>query len=198
MATLTGEALMDAVVESTGAILSGLFHEALATRLQAAIDAGITSNLALASILGSNAQILAAVPEGEDPIGFLVNEVADAKQADDPQDPGDGFIEAGIDGGGFNSPLSFDAGDGAYKFVDDAAVFNNVMIDNFSSDDVIAFQNASIDDYFFASEGTDVTISFNNDGTLNIIKLTGIISSDTLVYDQASFEAATGFDAFFS
>ena len=79
MATLTGRALLDQVLESTGATVSELFQEALATRLQAAIDAGITSNLALASVLGANAQILATVPDGEDPLDFLVDEVADAK-----------------------------------------------------------------------------------------------------------------------
>ncbi len=79
MATLTGRALLDQVLESTGATVSELFQEALATRLQAAIDAGITSNLVLASILGANAQILGTVPEGEDPLDFLIDEVADAK-----------------------------------------------------------------------------------------------------------------------
>ncbi len=103
-----------------------------------------------------------------------------------------------IDTGGLDSPVSFDAGGGAFKFIDDASVGGNVQINNFSSDDVISFINAAVSNYSFANEGEDVTISYNylDEGTMNVIKLTGVVSSDDLVYDLASFTDALGFDAF--
>jgi hypothetical protein len=53
-------------------------------------------------------------------------------------------------------------------------------------------------DYSFSNDGTDMHIIFNNQGTINTISLTGVVSSDALVYDQTSFTEAMGFDAFIS
>jgi hypothetical protein len=104
----------------------------------------------------------------------------------------------GIDTGTLTSPAIFDAADGAYNFVDDAAVAGNVTINNFTGDDIISFSNADESDYFFQSEDTDVTLSYNynDEGTMNVITLTGVVSSDALVYDLASFTDAVGFDSF--
>jgi hypothetical protein len=113
---------------------------------------------------------------------------------DDPPE----VITVGIDTGSLESPVTFDAADGAYNFQDNAAVAGNVKINNFSSDDIISFSNADVNDYSFQSENTDVTLSYNyNDsGIINIIELIGVVSSADLVFDQDSFVAAIGFDPF--
>lgn len=100
-----------------------------------------------------------------------------------------------IDAGTLHSPAVFDAGSDAFNFTDNVAVLTNVVIDNFTSDDIIT-TNAEDNDYSFANDGSDVYIIFNNQGTINAISLTGVVSSDALVSDQASFTAAIGFDAF--
>jgi len=108
------------------------------------------------------------------------------------------FTSVGIDTGTLETPAIFDAAAGAYDFVDDASVAGNVVINNFSSDDIISFFNADPGDYAFANEGTDVKLSYNynDEGIDNTILLTGVVSSDALVYDLSSFTAAIGFDPF--
>ena len=113
----------------------------------------------------------------------------------------DGLVsveEVAIDTGTMDSPEVIDAGNGAFAFTDDAAVFTNVVIHNFSSDDTININNAAVSDYGFVNEGADVSIlyNYNDEGIMNIIQLTGVVSSEDLVYDQASFTAAIGFYPF--
>jgi hypothetical protein len=58
--------------------------------------------------------------------------------------------------------------------------------------------NAGPEDYSFSNDGEDMYIIFNNQGTVNTISLTGVVTSDALVYDQTSFISAMGFDPFSS
>jgi hypothetical protein len=111
---------------------------------------------------------------------------------------GDDPTTVNIDTGTPESPVAFDASGGAYEYSDDAAVATHVEISGFGSDDTIAFSNADVDDYSFANDGTDVMISYNylDQGTMNVITLTGIVGNDALVYDLASFTDAIGFDPF--
>jgi hypothetical protein len=114
---------------------------------------------------------------------------------DDPSEP---VTDVDIDTTAFPTQADFDAAGGAYNFIDDAAVSNYAVIANFSADDTISFVNAEVDDYTFSNEGEDVTLSYNynDDGIMNVIKLTGVVSSDAMVYDLASFTEAVGFDPF--
>ncbi len=114
---------------------------------------------------------------------------------DDPSEP---FTDVDIDTIAFPTQADFDAAGGAYNFIDDAAFSNYAVIVNFSADDTILFVNAVVDDYTFSNEGEDVTLSYNyqDDGIMNVITLTGVVSNDALVYDLASFTDAVGFDAF--
>jgi hypothetical protein len=107
-------------------------------------------------------------------------------------------IDVDIDTAAFPTETDFDASGDAFNFIDDAAVSNYAVIDNFSADDTISFVNADMSDYAFSNEGEDVTLSYNyNDaGTMNVIELIGVVSSNDLVYDLASFTNALGFDAF--
>jgi hypothetical protein len=93
---------------------------------------------------------------------------------------------------------AIDAASGSINFTDDASVENNVVISNFTNDDQISVSNATAGDYAFTSNGTDMTITFNNTaaGIVNTIVLAGATGADQLVFDEASFEAAIGFDAF--
>jgi hypothetical protein len=103
-----------------------------------------------------------------------------------------------IDTGTDRIPVSFDAAGGNYQFMDDAAVSTFVVISNFSSDDTIIISNADVNEYSFFNEGEDVTLSYNynDEYIMNVIKLTGVVSNDALVYDFASFMDAVGFGAF--
>jgi hypothetical protein len=101
-----------------------------------------------------------------------------------------------VDTGTLETPVVLDAAQDAFNFTDDANVLTNVRIDNFTSDDSISITNAQESDYSFSNDGTDMHIIFNNEGTVNTISLTGVVSSDALVYDQDSFTAAMGFDPF--
>ncbi|MEE4362332.1 MAG: DUF4214 domain-containing protein [Desulfotignum sp.] len=102
-----------------------------------------------------------------------------------------------IDNGTLETPVVFDAAQDPFNFTDDADVLTSVRIDNFTSDDRITITNAQASDYSFANDGTDVRITFNNNqGTVNDINLIGVVSSEDLVHDLASFTAAIGFDVF--
>ncbi|HKK99986.1 MAG TPA: DUF4214 domain-containing protein [Desulfotignum sp.] len=103
-----------------------------------------------------------------------------------------------VDAGTLETPVVLDAAGDAFNFTDDADILTNVRINNFTSDDSISITNAQESDYSFSNDGTDMHIIFNNQGTVNTISLTGVVSSEDLVYDQASFTAAMGFDAFTS
>jgi hypothetical protein len=119
------------------------------------------------------------------------------QRIDSLADPSDSKTQISIDVGTLATPTVFDAGSDAFNFTDNAAVLTNVVINNFTSDDSIT-TNAEEIDYSFNNDGTDMLIIFNNQGTINDILLTGVVSSDAFVSDQASFTAAIGFDAFTS
>ncbi|MCA1794521.1 MAG: hypothetical protein LC660_11770 [Desulfobacteraceae bacterium] len=106
--------------------------------------------------------------------------------------------QVSIDTGTLENPAFFDAAEDAFNFTDDADVLTSVQIDNFTSDDRITITNAQESDYSFSNDGSDVHIIYNNQGMINTINLIGVVSSEDLVYDQASFTAAIGFDAFTS
>jgi hypothetical protein len=103
-----------------------------------------------------------------------------------------------VDTGTLENPVVFDAAQEAFTFTDDADILTNVRIDNFTSDDRITITNAQAGDYSFSNDGSDVHIIFNNQGTVNDISLIGVVGSEDLVHDLASFTAAIGFDVFTS
>jgi hypothetical protein len=100
------------------------------------------------------------------------------------------------DQGTLTDMASLDAASDSFQFTDDASVQNFVEIANFSTDDQIEVNGATEEQYEFFNDGADVNITFNNAGTINHIILTGVVSTNDLVYDEQTFEAAIGFDAF--
>lgn len=124
--------------------------------------------------------------------------VNDTSLTDGGNNGGGTKVDTSADLGTSAAAAALDAGTGALNLTDDATVENNVVISNFSSDDQISVSNATAGDYSFTSNGTDMTITFNNTaaGIVNTIVLAGATGADQLVFDEASFEAAIGFDAF--
>lgn len=110
-------------------------------------------------------------------------------------DSGSG-TQVSIDTGTLDTPVDLDAAGGAFIYTDDASVLTHVIIANFTADDRLSITNAQLEDYSFSNDGSDMHIIFNNQGTVNAISLTGVVSSDALVYDQTTFIAALGFDPF--
>jgi hypothetical protein len=211
MATMTGENLLNSIIESSGVEVNSLIRLTLSAKLQQMIDNGTYSKLAasiaisgfsttindatdineLSDVVETNAALIAAAAEGE------VDQIVFPPVGNGDDDPSD-FTAVDIDTGTLQSPADFDADNGAYNFVDDAAVAGSVVISNFSSDDKITLNNAEISDYEIQNDGADVILSynFNDEGIMNIINLAGVVSGDDLVYDQASLAAAIGFDVF--
>ncbi|MEJ6010518.1 Ig-like domain-containing protein [Novosphingobium aquae] len=72
-----------------------------------------------------------------------------------------------------------DAAAAAVNFTENANIANFVRISNFGSDDHITVTNAASGSYNFVVEpnNQDLTITFNNGGTINSITLEGIFSS---------------------
>ncbi len=102
-----------------------------------------------------------------------------------------------VDVGTLISPEALDASGGAFVFTDDSNVENYVEISNFSQDDVITVSEEFANAYSFTNDGSNVEIIFSADGgIINRITLLGVVDSDVVVYDEASFETAIGFDAF--
>jgi len=105
-----------------------------------------------------------------------------------------------IDVGDLTTPKIFDASGKSFIFIEDPNSANNVEITGFSSDDLIKISNSRRDDYLFTSEGEDVIVSLNiNDGTVSVIKLTGILEGKGDVIldgEYQSFSQALGFEAF--
>lgn len=110
--------------------------------------------------------------------------------------PGD-YTIVSADQGIPDSPVFLDASSDGFKFTDDASVLGSVEISDFTDDDVIEISGSSAgdSDYSFANDGADVSITYNNVGTMNIITLMGVVSPSDLVYNEAGFEALMGFDA---
>lgn len=102
----------------------------------------------------------------------------------------------GIDVGTLTTPITFNAASGNFNYTDNANTITNVVINGFTSNDKITVSNALSNSYQFSSEGTNVTITNNNDGIINQITLTGVISNGALVYDEVTFEGNLGFNAF--
>jgi hypothetical protein len=101
-----------------------------------------------------------------------------------------------IDTGTLENPVTLNADGDAFVFTDDVSVLTSVIIDNFTADDRITMTNALPSDYSFSNDGADMRLIFNNQGMINTISLTGVVSTDALVFDQESFIATMGFDPF--
>ena len=92
-------------------------------------------------------------------------------------------------GGTAATAANFDAGTGAFKLTDVVGTLSNVTVANFGADDSIEISGATAAQYdsviSTTNNNNDVVISFNNNGTVNEITLTGVANGG-LVFDVAS------------
>lgn len=101
-----------------------------------------------------------------------------------------------------NTEAAFDAAGGDVVFNEDANASNNAGITGFGEGDTIVVSNADglTDDttYSFTATATDVIISFAAaNGATDVITLHNVVTADSgFVFDEASAEAAVGFDFF--
>ena len=97
-----------------------------------------------------------------------------------------------IDTGTIQDPTVIFVSDGSYTLVDQSDVDTSVSIVGFGSDDIIHLDNVS--DYSITNSGKDVSLTFNNNGTINSITLEDVVNGG-LIFDEASLETALGFNA---
>lgn len=93
---------------------------------------------------------------------------------------------------------AYDAGTAANTYTDNVAQANTSTINNFNRDDVIVLtgvtggQTAN-----FSSDGSDLVVDFNNGGIVSRIVITNVVNPNgPIISDEASAEAAIGFDFF--
>jgi hypothetical protein len=129
------------------------------------------------------------LPVTDDPVT-----VTAARSAVDQLAGNTGRIDVSVDTGTLDFPGYFDAGTGAFNFVDDPLKLNHVVIDNFSSDDLITLMDGAFGGYNFSNDGEDVYMILNNGGIINHITLTGVVDGSVLINDHTTFAVAMGFD----
>ncbi|QQN75456.1 cadherin repeat domain-containing protein [Croceicoccus sp. YJ47] len=97
-----------------------------------------------------------------------------------------------------NTPNLIDSGDMDYLLTDDAEVASYTIIRNFEEGDMIEFSNT--DSVSFSTgpdDANDLQIIFNNNGTVSEIILDDVLGDDAgLIFNEATAEAAVGFDFF--
>jgi hypothetical protein len=91
--------------------------------------------------------------------------------------------------------VELDAASNAFIFTDNATdtVGNNVIINSFGANDSITISGVAQalyeDGVIGSNDAGDVSLTFNNDGILHQITLTGIAVGAGLVFDVTSFNA---------
>jgi hypothetical protein len=107
--------------------------------------------------------------------------------------PGQPAASNTIDGAG--SQPTYSAANAAVTFTENAGTPNTTTITSFTADDRIVVQGAN-SGYSFSNNGSDLVISFANNGVINQITLQGAINQNAFVFNEASAEAAIGADFF--
>ena len=108
---------------------------------------------------------------------------------------GGAYTDVTLDGLGSDAAAAaLDALTGAYNYTDVVTVRGNASISGFSGDDKITITGATSAQYdtaiSVATNGQDVQINYNSNGTLNLITLVGVAGGG-FINDVASFNALT-------
>jgi len=116
----------------------------------------------------------------------------------DSTDSGDDFQTIILDGkGSLTEPVTLDAAQENYLYVDNSNLAENVIIQNFSSNDHLQINKTPGADYAITNDGSDVWITYNpmiGEEVIQIV-LEGVASPEDIIWDEASFESVIGFDA---
>jgi len=95
-----------------------------------------------------------------------------------------------VAGGSLGAPSQIDAAIGAFAFTDSASTSNVAYITGFGTDDSLRFTGvSSASDIAVSSQGGNVSLSVNKDGTLSAITLVGVANAGQIIHDLASFNA---------
>lgn len=103
-----------------------------------------------------------------------------------------------LDGQGtLQEPVTLDASGEEYLFLDNSTLTENVIIQNFSSDDHVQINKTADDEYQIVNDGSDVRITFNPMTGEDIIQilLEDVVTSEDIIDGEAMLEAVLGFDA---
>lgn len=111
-----------------------------------------------------------------------------------PPPPGTGgAVDGDVDDDAMPStPVVFDAGGDALIFTDNVATASNFVIQNAGADDFVQILGGDPSSYSYTSSGTDLIVSFNNNGDVNQIVVEDAVLEGALIFDEASAEAALG------
>jgi hypothetical protein len=104
-------------------------------------------------------------------------------------------LDADNDGNLLTSRL-FDAAGANFAFAEDANVANTASIANLRVGDSIVASNAAPGAYSFSGAGADITITANQNGVVSSITIIGANPGGAFVSDEATAEAAVGFNFF--
>lgn len=91
--------------------------------------------------------------------------------------------------GAAGSPITYNASATQTTFNDDANVSSYAVINGFGANDTIALTSNAQDLLAISSQGSNVALTVNNNGTVSSIVLQNVLGSGQVVYDLASFNA---------
>lgn len=89
--------------------------------------------------------------------------------------------------GSASAPTTYSAGGTQATYNDDTNTASYARISGFGANDAIAFAGAVQSHVAVSSQGSNVTLTVNNNGVVSSIVLQGIINAGQIVYDVASF-----------
>ncbi|MDT0576963.1 hypothetical protein RM533_12375, partial [Croceicoccus sp. F390] len=107
-------------------------------------------------------------------------------------------LDGSDDDNNANTPVTIDADDGDFLFTDDAGTASYTIIQNFEEGDAIQVSD-DFEATFTTAAGdpNSLEITFNNDGVVSQIILEDVVGDDAgFIFDEATAEAAVGFDFF--
>ncbi|WP_439546592.1 putative Ig domain-containing protein [Sandarakinorhabdus sp.] len=151
--------------------------------------AGVLNQITLVGVLAGVNAFISDEESAEAALGFDF-----FRALTSPTGNGSG-LDADDDGNLLTSRL-FDAAGADFSFQEDANVANTASIVNFAAGDRITVSNAVPGAYSFSGAASDITITANQNGVVSSITLVGVNPGNLFVNDQASAEAAVGFDFF--
>jgi hypothetical protein len=100
--------------------------------------------------------------------------------------------------GNSGAATSYIAAGKQVTFHDDVSVASFASITGFGANDAIAFTAAAQSMLAISSQGSDVTLTANNNGLVSTIELKGVISPGQIVFDLTSFNALPAGDITFN
>ncbi len=150
---------------------------------------------------GTNGKIVANIVKGVEIFEFTEGSITlQDFLAGKPLNGGQEPTEINLDGRGtIDNHETVDAGTADFLYKDNLSISDYVVINNFSKGDKLEITADQDDIISIANDGEDVIITNNSSSAgntvINSITLVGVVSSNNIISDEATFEQAIGFDA---